>query len=62
ENNYSAPVGLISLSIFVVAWILQFIGHKIEGKKPSFFQDIIFLMIGPLWTLSFVYKRLGIKI
>jgi uncharacterized membrane protein YGL010W len=40
-----------SVGIFVVAWIGQFIGHKIEGKKPSFFEDIFFLLIGPLWVL-----------
>ena len=51
----------LSLALFVVAWIGQFIGHKIEGKKPSFFEDIQFLMIGPLWLLSFVYRRLGIN-
>ena len=58
----SARHGRASCGIFVVAWILQFIGHKIEGKKPSFFQDLVFLLIGPLWTLSFFYKKLGIKI
>ncbi len=47
--------------IFVVAWIVQFIGHEIEGKKPSFLKDIQFLMIGPLWLLSFIYKKIGIK-
>jgi len=51
----------ISLIIFVVAWIGQFIGHKIEGKKPSFFEDIKFLLIGPVWLLSFIYNKLGIK-
>lgn len=45
-----APLWQISLSVFAVAWIGQFIGHKIEGKKPSFFQDLQFLMIGPLWV------------
>ena len=40
------------LSIFIAAWIGQFIGHKIEGKKPSFFQDIFFLLIGPLWIFK----------
>jgi uncharacterized membrane protein YGL010W len=39
----------------------QFIGHKIEGKKPSFFKDILFLLIGPLWLLSFIYKKVGIS-
>lgn len=50
----------ISLGIFVIAWIGQFIGHKIEGKKPSFFEDIRFLLIGPLFVLSFLYRRLHI--
>lgn len=40
------------LLIFVTSWIGQFIGHKIEGKKPSFFQDITFLLIGPIWVLK----------
>jgi uncharacterized membrane protein YGL010W len=40
----------LSLAIFIVAWIGQFIGHKIEGKKPSFFKDLQFLLIGPLWV------------
>jgi uncharacterized membrane protein YGL010W len=40
----------LSLVIFIVAWIGQFIGHKIEGKKPSFFKDLQFLLIGPLWV------------
>ena len=51
----------ISLAIFIIAWIVQFIGHKIEGAKPSFFEDIKFLLIGPAWLLSFIYQKLGIK-
>jgi uncharacterized membrane protein YGL010W len=50
------------LIVFVLAWIGQFYGHKIEGKKPSFLKDIQFLMIGPAWLMSFIYKRLGIGI
>ena len=50
------------LFIFVIAWIGQFIGHKIEGKKPSFFEDIQFLLIGPAWLLSFIYKKLNISL
>ena len=49
------------ISIFVLSWIGQFIGHKIEGKKPSFFEDIQFLLIGPAWLLSFIYNKMGIK-
>ena len=52
---------MICLSLFVVAWIGQFIGHHYEGKRPSFFKDVQFLMIGPLWLLSFIYRKLGIR-
>lgn len=51
---------LLSVIVFVLAWIGQFIGHKIEGRKPSFFRDIQFLLIGPLWLLAFVYRRTSI--
>ncbi|MFY0653832.1 MAG: DUF962 domain-containing protein [Cyclobacteriaceae bacterium] len=61
EQMNIAPTWKISLIIFVVAWIGQFIGHKVEGKKPSFFKDLLFLLIGPLWLLSFVYKKFGIN-
>ena len=57
----AAQVFTLSLTIFVVAWIGQFIGHKIEGKKPSFFDDLRFLLIGPLFVLGFLYRRLNIK-
>lgn len=49
------------LAIFVITWILQFVGHKIEGKKPSFLKDLQFLLIGPIWLLSFILKKLGIR-
>lgn len=51
---------MVCLVLFVVAWIGQFIGHHYEGRRPSFFKDVQFLMIGPLWLLSFIYRRLGI--
>jgi len=47
-----------SIVVFVLAWIGQFIGHHIEGKKPSFFDDLRFLLIGPLFVLSFLYRRM----
>lgn len=55
-----APLWLVSVIIFVVAWIGQFYGHKVEGKKPSFFKDVQFLLIGPAWLMHFIYKKLGI--
>ena len=59
-DTLSVPLWQISLVIFVIAWIGQFIGHMVEGKRPSFFEDLQFLMIGPVWLLSSVYRRLGI--
>lgn len=53
-----ATVLPLCIAIFVLAWIGQFIGHKIEGKKPSFLDDLRFLLIGPLFVLSFLYRRL----
>jgi uncharacterized membrane protein YGL010W len=55
------PVWKICSVVFVLAWIGQFIGHKIEGKKPSFFKDVVFLLIGPAWLMSMVYRKLGQK-
>jgi uncharacterized membrane protein YGL010W len=51
----------LSVGIFVGAWILQFVGHKLEGKKPSFFEDIQYLWVGPLFVLSKLFGKLGIR-
>ncbi|MEP6795157.1 MAG: Mpo1-like protein [Saprospiraceae bacterium] len=60
-SGYNAGMlALWGVIIFVTAWIGQFIGHKIEGKKPSFLQDLQFLLIGPAWLLSFIFKKVGI--
>ncbi|GGE32222.1 hypothetical protein GCM10007421_02430 [Halopseudomonas oceani] len=50
-----------SLGIFVLAWIGQFIGHHVEGKKPSFFKDLQFLLIGPAWLLGFLFGLAGVR-
>lgn len=57
----SGKLALVSFGIFAVAWVFQFIGHNIEGKKPSFIDDMKFLFIGPAWLLHFIYKKLNIK-
>jgi len=62
ERSGILQLWFFSVIIFVVAWIGQFYGHKIEGKKPSFLKDIQFLLIGPAWLMSFIYKKLGIGI
>jgi uncharacterized membrane protein YGL010W len=51
----------ISLFIFVAAWIAQFVGHRIEGKKPSFFEDLQYLWVGPLFVLGKLLGRLGVR-
>lgn len=55
------PLWAVSLVIFVVSWIGQFIGHALEGKRPSFFRDVQFLLIGPLWLVGTACRRLGIR-
>ncbi len=56
------PLWRVCVILFVIAWIGQFLGHAIEGKRPSFSKDVQFLMIGPLWLLSDLYRLLGIRI
>ena len=50
----------VNATLFFVAWIFQFVGHKIEGQKPSFFEDLQFLLVGPAWLLHFIYKKCGL--
>ncbi len=61
ELTSPLPLWSVCVFLFVIAWVGQFIGHGIEGKRPSFFKDVQFLMIGPLWLLADVYRRLGIR-
>ncbi|WP_299526698.1 DUF962 domain-containing protein [uncultured Lutibacter sp.] len=51
------PLFYLSLTIFIFAWIGQFYGHKLEGKKPSFFKDLQFLLIGPVWVFEKLSKK-----
>ena len=60
-DRNGGQLAIVSLIIFAVAWVGQFIGHKIEGKKPSFFKDVQFLLVGPAWLLHFIYKKVGVK-
>ena len=53
------PLWQVAAAAFVLAWIGQFVGHVFEGKRPSFFKDLQFLLIGPAWLMSFVYRKLG---
>lgn len=55
------PLWQVAVAVFVLAWIGQFIGHVFEGKRPSFFKDVQFLLIGPAWLMSFVYRKIGYR-
>jgi uncharacterized membrane protein YGL010W len=48
KGDYLLP---ISAGIFILSWLVQFIGHKVEGKKPSFLKNILFFLVGPIWLL-----------
>jgi uncharacterized membrane protein YGL010W len=61
QRNAPLPLWAICAVLFTLAWIGQFIGHAIEGRRPSFFKDLQFLLIGPLWLLADVYRRAGIR-
>ncbi|CAN5180485.1 DUF962 domain-containing protein [soil metagenome] len=61
EINSPVSLWVVSVAIFILAWAGQFYGHKIEGKKPSFLKDIQFLLIGPMWLMSFIYRKLGFR-
>lgn len=56
-----APLWLTATAVFGIGWIGQFIGHYVEGRRPSFFRDLRFLLIGPLWVLAKLYAASGIR-
>lgn len=61
EANSPWPLWQVAVTVFVLAWIGQFIGHVLEGKRPSFFKDLQFLLIGPAWLMSFVYRKANLE-
>jgi len=56
----SGGLALVGAVVFVAAWVGQFIGHHIEGRRPSFFTDLVYLMIGPVWVLAKAYRKAGL--
>lgn len=59
--TFEISVWQLSLVLFIVMWALQFVGHHIEGKKPSFFEDLKFLLVGPAWWCVHWLKRFSIN-
>lgn len=60
QVNAATPLWQFAAALFAAAWVFQFIGHAVEGKRPSFFKDIQFLLIGPAWLMHFILQRLGV--
>lgn len=58
----SANISLVwsCAALWAIAWIVQFYGHEVEGAKPSFLEDMVFLLIGPLYVMQKLYRRVGI--
>lgn len=52
---------LLAISAFVIGWVIQFIGHIYEKAKPAFLDDIMGLIIGPLFLMAEVYFALGFE-
>lgn len=52
-----APLWIVSVGIFVAAWVGQFYGHKVEGQKPSFLEDLQYLLIGPAWVIQKMFGK-----
>ena len=48
-------------ALFVVGWIFQFVGHAFEGKQPAFLRNGVHLLVGPLWILSHLYEKVGLR-
>jgi uncharacterized membrane protein YGL010W len=55
-----ATLAWIAIGVFVAAWIGQFVGHHIEGRRPSFFTDLAYLLIGPAWLMSKALRRANV--
>jgi len=61
QSTGDLPIWQLALFLFAMAWAAQFIGHKLERRKPSFFQDLQFLLIGPAWLMAQIYRTIGLK-
>ena len=51
----------LAIGVFAAAWVAQFVGHNIEGKRPSFLTDLAYLLVGPVWLAAKVLRRLGVS-
>lgn len=55
----AARLRWLALAVFVLAWLGQFVGHAIEGRRPSFLTDLSYLLVGPAWLMEKLLRRFG---
>ena len=51
----------VGVGLFVVGWAFQFVGHRYEGRKPAFVDDLIGLIIGPLFVVAELGFLMGMR-
>ncbi len=54
------PLWLLGLAVFFIGWVIQFIGHWFEGRKPAFVDDVVGLLVGPMFVVGEVLMALGL--
>jgi uncharacterized membrane protein YGL010W len=57
QASFTLPIWKFALGVLAVAWIFRLIGYAVEGKRPSFFKDLKFLLLGPAWVLDHILGR-----
>jgi uncharacterized membrane protein YGL010W len=60
-DSLRTPLWALAGALFSLGWLGQLAGDWIQGRKPAFFKELMFLMIGPIWLLASVYRQLGIR-
>ncbi|MEI8025194.1 MAG: Mpo1-like protein [Pseudomonadota bacterium] len=59
DRHNSELLWPLSMGVFVIAWIFQFIGHRIEGNRPALFSGLKYLLVGPMWVMITLRRRFG---
>ena len=58
--DWGWPAWQLGLALFVVGWIFQFVGHLLEGRKPAFVDDIVGLLVGPMFVVAEALMLVGL--
>ena len=61
DTMLTAPTWVWAVPTFSIAWVSLLIGHKIEGRVPSVFQNPNLIVIGPAWLMRRIFRKLGLK-